>query len=397
MALAATLALLAGCSSSNSNNGSSANSPIEVGAICTTTGPLSFAESCQAAQAVFNEVNAAGGINGHKISYTYEDDAESFSKAASAGLDLIDRHNVVALVGGSNAFGCSANLSLIAKSKVYSISGLGVDAGCWQTPYDTPVNNGPFLGYLVSLEYLAVQLHEQPVCTMITNVGGSAVQSARNALAAFTKISGVPVKTAALWTPGANLTPLVTDWANAGCKGVVMVGTNPVFVGIMRTAATQGLLQKITWLGLTTALSPTVSSELGSTANGMYINSEFDPWPTSSLPAVKQFNALAAKDHFLDDSTAEAGFTAATVFVNIVKGIKGPITRDSVGAALKAARNVSTDQLTAKPFSWGQFNLSSKFLKLENGKFVATDDKWYTVNASDALIHDVVTGTPVTP
>jgi branched-chain amino acid transport system substrate-binding protein len=404
VSLATVTLVTAGCSlgasSSSAASGSSsaaaaANSPIPVGAICTTTGPITFTESCQAAQAVFNEVNASGGIHGHKIDYTYENDGSSFSTAASAGLDLIDTKNVVALVGGSNLYGCSANLAAMAKSKVYAIDGLGVDQGCWESSYNTPVNNGPLLGYLVSLEYLAVDLHIRPVCTMVNDQTSAAVKSDENAIAAFTKISGVKVKSVALWTPGANLTPLVAQWVSAGCKGVVMIGTDPVFVGFMRTAASQDLLHKITFLGLTTALSGTVASELGSTANGMYINSEFEPWPTSTIPAVNEFNRLAAKDHFLDDSTAEAGYTAATVFVKILDGINGPITRASVGAAMTAANDVSTEGLTATPFTWGQFNLSSQFLQLENGKFVKTNAEWYTVHAAASLIHDVVTSTPV--
>lgn len=401
----ATAALLtAGCSLGSSSSSSSAasgsstsasTSPIPVGAICTTTGPTTFTESCQAAAAVFDQVNAAGGIHGQKIDYTYENDAASFSTGASAGLDLIDNKNVVALVGGSSLFGCSANLSAVAKAKVYAIEGLGVDQGCWETPYNTPVNNGPLLGYLVSLEYLAVDKHITSLCTMVNDQTPAAVKSDENAIAAFTEISGISVKSVALWTPGANLTPLIAQWSSAGCKAVVMIGTDPVFVGLMRTAASENLLHKITFLGLTTALSGTVASELGSTANGMYINSEFEPWPTGTSAAVTQFNQLAAKYHFEDDSTAEAGYTAATVFVKILEGIKGPITRASVGAALVAAKDVSTDGLTAAPFTWGQFNLSSQFLQLENGKFVNTDGKWYTVNASASLIHDVVTSTPV--
>jgi branched-chain amino acid transport system substrate-binding protein len=48
--------------------------PIKVGAIVTQTGAINFAASAQGTKAYFDMVNAAGGVNGHKIQLDLRDD-----------------------------------------------------------------------------------------------------------------------------------------------------------------------------------------------------------------------------------------------------------------------------------------------------------------------------------
>ncbi|MEJ7653418.1 MAG: ABC transporter substrate-binding protein, partial [Chloroflexia bacterium] len=66
---------LSSCSASGTGTtGSSSKEPIVVGSINALSGPATFSEASQAAKAVFDEVNATGGIQGRQIKYEITDD-----------------------------------------------------------------------------------------------------------------------------------------------------------------------------------------------------------------------------------------------------------------------------------------------------------------------------------
>ncbi|MGG7178716.1 ABC transporter substrate-binding protein [Clostridium paraputrificum] len=98
--LASTMAitLLAGCSSGSSDQGDT----IKIGAI----GPLSgeaatYGISVQnGAKLLEKEVNDAGGINGKKIQFVFEDDQNDSNSAKQAFNKLVDKDKVVAILGG---------------------------------------------------------------------------------------------------------------------------------------------------------------------------------------------------------------------------------------------------------------------------------------------------------
>ena len=80
---------------------------IKLGAISSLTGQLQFPETRQAAKAVFDDVNAHGGIDGKKISYLVEDDKGTPAVAAQAARRLVDQEGVVGLVGGTSLASCA--------------------------------------------------------------------------------------------------------------------------------------------------------------------------------------------------------------------------------------------------------------------------------------------------
>ena len=86
---------------------SCAGGTIKVGAVSTMTGPADFSEVPKAAQAAFDQFNAAGGVNGCKIDYTISDDKADPQVAAQAARDLIDNKEVVAMVGGASLLECA--------------------------------------------------------------------------------------------------------------------------------------------------------------------------------------------------------------------------------------------------------------------------------------------------
>src|SRR5437868_10940571 len=91
---------LAACADDGADSGSDSG-PINVGSVSTLSGPVTFPEASQAARAVFDEVNAGGGIKGRKIAYTTADDKGDPASAALAARDLIQNKKAVSLAGGA--------------------------------------------------------------------------------------------------------------------------------------------------------------------------------------------------------------------------------------------------------------------------------------------------------
>jgi branched-chain amino acid transport system substrate-binding protein len=109
--------VLAACSSSGASGGSGGEirlgaSNVLSGAIASVCKPIT-----DGANAWFKSVNAAGGINGHKIDYTVLDDAYDPARAAANGRKLVSDH-VLALVGGCGTANEQAAYTVASKSDV---------------------------------------------------------------------------------------------------------------------------------------------------------------------------------------------------------------------------------------------------------------------------------------
>lgn len=340
-------------------------------------------------------MNDHGGVNGHPINYSIVDSANSPSTSAQVATRLVDQTKVAAIVGSDDLYACTTSNKLFQSSGTFVLDGLGIDPACWQTPNDTPVNNGPFFGYVVSAYFLAKVLHKSSLCAMVANISNARAID-NNVFKVIHTIIGQTVKQI-LYTPGQDLTPVVTQTAADGCKALIMVGNTATFTSMMKTAQLQGHTNgQITWMGLTTGYTQQAQQDLAN-VKGYWVNSEMLPWSLSSSD-LTQYKALQKKYKFSLDSSAECGYLAAKVFVEALKTIKGPITRTSVGNALKGLKDASTFGLTGKPFTWGVYNLSSMFLQLKAGKWIpygGPQGKWYHVPATKAEVHSVVSGQPL--
>ena len=120
--------------------------PIVVASVNALSGAASFPEASQAAKAVFDEFNDAGGLDGRMIEYTILDDKADPATAAPASA-----REVVAepRVGSARRVGEPARLRdqrrvLRAAGHPLSIQGTGVDQVCFDNANISPVNVGPF-------------------------------------------------------------------------------------------------------------------------------------------------------------------------------------------------------------------------------------------------------------
>jgi branched-chain amino acid transport system substrate-binding protein len=355
--------------------------PIKVGAVSSLTGPMNWPESTAIARAVFDSVNAEGGIGGRKIEYIVEDDKFDPAVSGAAAHRLVDDQGVVGMVGSASVMECAVNAQYYIRSNIVSIPGTGIDPICFRTPNIAPVNTGPYLGIAVSLYYAATRLKLDHLCAFSPAVP-SAKLGTDAAMALIKKLTGQTLLIDDRTVQGGDdLTQFVLKAQRAGCKAVLYAGQEPQVIAWMRAVKEQNVTG-ITWMTLTSAYTDKVAEVLGADGEGMYANSEFEPYLSSS-PALDDWKNLSKEAKLPLSSFSEGGYVAATIFVHVLKSIKGEITRDSVTAAFRTLTDYKTPMI-GTPFIFGpgkahQPNHSSKMLRLHNGKWEVVTPEFVTL------------------
>ena len=353
--------------------------PIRVGNVSSLTGAGLFPEASVAAKAVFDRVNASGGIGGRPIELIIEDDGGTPEGAATAGRKLVEQDDVVAMVGSASVLECAVNSAFYAEQGVYSIQGTGVDPLCFLSSNISPVNTGPFAGITVSLYYASETLALDRVCNINLFVIPDLAPAFDGAVARWESLTG---KSLTFRVKAATLeddpTPLMLQARDAGCESVVIDGVEPHALAVGRAIDAQDL-GDIVWIGLTSYYTDAIASQLGSAGNGLRANSEFEPYGSDS-PVLDDWKALMTSAGVPLTSFAQGGYLAATIFVEALEGIDGEITRGSVAEAMLNLEPYETP-LLGTPYTFGPGdahapNQASKFVELQDGQWVTAADDW---------------------
>jgi branched-chain amino acid transport system substrate-binding protein len=352
--------------------------PIILGAVGSNTGVDIFPEPMKAAQAVFDEVNKAGGINGHPIQYLVEDDGDTAEGAAAAAKRLVEDKKVLAMVGGGSIVDCATNAKYYVEKKMFSMPGA---AACVEAATFSPVNTGPFLGTLMTFNYMADVMKAEPLCMASLNVGLTPVFK-DVFIPLWEKTTGKKLKALILTEPNEDLTSAVTKSKSEGCKGVVLAYTEPNIIAYFQQAKAQGLTDgSIKYGMLTSGYSDTVLSKIKDIGGeGTVTNSEWSPYlgdddKSAEMLAFKQ----TMKDAGLQlTSFGQGGYLAAKIMVEALKQVKGDYTQDSVTAAMTGISY--TSPMFGAPYKFTPFiagaqgNTSSKIVEIKGGKWVTASD-----------------------
>ncbi|MFV0434585.1 MAG: ABC transporter substrate-binding protein [Leucobacter sp.] len=376
-AVAAALAVAALAVTGCSAGGGDDDSPIRIGGVSSVTGPVPFPDIPAAAAAVFDRVNAEGGIDGRQIDYLSEDDAADPALASQAGRRLVDEENVVALAGSASMVDCSANAALYAQRGVVSIPGTGVDVACFNSANIAPVNTGPFESYTSLLYYASEELKAEKVCAIILGLPGL-TEGYLASIDRWKEITGKDVAmTDTSVTFGDDPTPAILAAKSADCDAVVFNSTEPIATSFMGTVKQQGLLDEMQWLTITAAYTEAAISTLqDQNTLGLYVNSEFLPF-TGDDPALDDWRKTLTDADVPLTSLSVGGYVSATILVDVLKSIEGPITRESVTEAFRNLDDLE-NPLLGMPFTFGEAdvhnpNRASQIVQ-------ATDDGWAVVS-----------------
>jgi ABC-type branched-subunit amino acid transport system substrate-binding protein len=155
-AIAGAALLTAACGGNTSPVTATASAPgitpttVLIGSDQALSGPAApgFDEIAPASSAFFSYVNARGGINGRKITYTVRDNAYDPNRAASADRQLVSQDGVFAIF---NAFGNPTHAAAVDGLNSQGVPDLFVDSGCgcWNEPRQRPETFGFETSYTV--------------------------------------------------------------------------------------------------------------------------------------------------------------------------------------------------------------------------------------------------------
>lgn len=382
LAAATTLALFA-LASPASAKPTCAGGVIKVGAVSTITGVADFSEVPKATKAAFEQMNAKGGIEGCKIDYTIEDDKGDPQVAAQAARSLIDNKGVVAMVGSGSLLDCQVNAQTYQRKNVLSIQGLGVDSACFNSPSVSPVNVGPFTLTTAMAYYAAKTLGTQKLCGFFIILGGTQ-EAYKQALANWEKISGKKVHLIDLTVPiQGDLTPYLLKARDAGCDAVVNNGVEPNVVQWVKTADAQKITG-INWLFLAPAYTVQVAKALADSKQPVYAGTEWEPYTEAGSPANQSWIAsMKAADRPLT-AFSQGGYLAANVFAEVIRGMNGPVTNETVAKALRGMREPLKFPIAGSPWIFGPGNAhapmqSTKVMKLDGGAWKVMTPEWVTL------------------
>src|ERR1022692_93773 len=382
-AVGGTAVLLTAACGSSSGTSNSASAPgvtattVTIGSTQPLTGPAAagYSEIAPAANAYFKYVNAHGGVNGRKITYTYLDDQYNPTSTATQTRKLVLQDHVFAMF---QALGTPTHLSVVSYLNSEHVPDLFVASGCncwnnasqypdtfgWQPNYTIEgkvlgqyiVQNFPskkigfFLqgpndefgadglaGVMDSLQGKGLSVDSTPAYYTPTAAGAMAVGAAIAGLQA----QGVQVIVSFS-------VPLFTAIAEASAAGlnyhaqfvVSNVGSDPpTLAGIL----TGGALGKKLPAGL-----------IGGTISDTYL----PLLTTSTNPWVTLFKSIEATyaPSLPWDGNVEYGMSEAFTFVQALKAAGQNPTRASIVAAVESSHWTDGPGLTPYAYSSSDHN-----------------------------------------
>jgi branched-chain amino acid transport system substrate-binding protein len=335
------------------------------------------------AKAVYDRVNADGGIQGRKIQLVVADDQNTPQGATQAARKLVQQDNVVAFAPSASYVDCTANKNFYVQQKVLSLE-FSADPECYDSPNNAPVNPGPFVDTTLTLLYGHDKLGLTKQCII---QGVSATRDKANvSLDQYEKISGdtMPYRELSVPPNVTDFTPYLLKAKAKGCESVTTPGGSqqaPAFTAQMKAQGMQNTVLMLSGGSLDPAIAKAVAK------NGIkqaYAPSEFEPFGEPS-EANADWEALANANKVPINTFTQGAYLAATYMVDVLKSIKGNIDRESVTKALYDMKPIS-NPMVGTPFRFGKSknhvaNRSVRIMKLDGGAWVPAEDTFTSLPA----------------
>ncbi|NUT96920.1 MAG: ABC transporter substrate-binding protein [Saccharothrix sp.] len=367
-----TASALTGCGSGDDT--------IRIGAIAGLTGQFITAEVVKTAQQVFDDANAKGGVDGKKIEYIVKDDAGNPQRTAQVARELADA-GVVAMAGSASFTDCDVNEAFYRQARISSVMAVAATPKCFQSPTIAPVNVGPFTLMTAVLLHASQKLGDKKICNFTVVLPGGE-EAVRVALERWEQLSGLKLLVNDLTVPqSGDLTPYLLQAKQAGCEAVLFNPAESLVVPWLQAAKTQGM-DDVDFLLLAPAYTDSVAKAVGGLGLNVYAGSEFEPFTSDSL-ANKGWRATVTRADAQATAFSQGGYLAAKFTVEVLKSVKGEVTRDSVNAALRNMTPIE-DPMLGTPWEFGPGeshapNQGSKIVRLTGLRWVVVDDTFITV------------------
>ncbi len=357
---------VAACSSSGSSTSSPAStgasaspavaastatgSPINIGVIQpTNTAIYNAGDEVAAVRAAALAVNAAGGINGHKVVVDYCNNQDDPNITAACVRQMIS-DKVVELAAGIDILGPSMVQSLSAAG-IPVVDEDALSLGEMTAPTAFPLNGGIPAAMAVAT-YVAAQRGYKKIL-LVANSGNPFETTFEAAVSGTAKRYGLAYAGVVDFPVSgiSDFSPYAAKIVNSGADIVdVSLAINQEVPLIEAVRALGSKVQFITGSGAFTDADITQDA---STVNGLYIVNDVPPVNAATearFPMIKTFVAQVKAEAATGDSDANVSTMRSFALrvwdgleaqFQIMKGMKGPITAATYLAALNSAENVS--------------------------------------------------------
>jgi branched-chain amino acid transport system substrate-binding protein len=381
--------VLVGCSSAGSHGNTTAQGPgsasvasqsaIPVGVIGSYSGPeaSNVAPSRPTIEAWADSVNAAGGINGHKIRLYVDDDQGNVQTSVQMVKQLVEQDHVVALVAEASSSGDAAWAGYVTKAGIPVVGGITQDV-----PFITSQDFFASAGNLIASFYgtAAVAAQAGPrfgelYCAEITACAG--VLPILDAVGKGTGVKIAYSNSAA--AAAADYTADCVGLKNAGVQSYGLALASTVLRRVHDQCVQQGLSAPVI---VTNAIDSSFLAD--PSFNGTQLVEAVHPFWDDSTPAGKAMHAALAKYAPSVGSPAmplngqvSLAWSAGLLFEAAVKGAgPGPITPASIKRGLYSLKADTLGGFTAPlTFTPGEPNLINCYytFEIKGGQFTAPD------------------------
>jgi ABC-type branched-subunit amino acid transport system substrate-binding protein len=351
-----------------------------IGLTGALTGPPSstYAPAVDALRIYIDGVNAAGGVNGHKINLILEDDGAQPSKAAANAKKLISQDNAVLLLNASLS---STYAPTIAESKNSNVPLLFASSVCPKSVYP-PAEALQFCttGFAANYDSQATLDFVKATAKGAVKIGFSAMAIPLSrgeidyAEELSKKMGMTPVDKEVIPPPTADYTPFATklkdanpDWVYSWAPWVTQVRT------------LEGL-RKLGWQGNYVAWGHLeAEAELMRLKDAKFYTMNSNAMFQDGLPIQKEIEEAAKKANSkYPAATMAEGWIAGMVIEAALKGAGWPATPAKVQASMENLK-VDTKGLRGGPIVWTKDNhfrtqLYYRVYHFEGGKIAKVQD-----------------------
>src|ERR1700744_3472356 len=288
---------------------------------------------------VFDQVNAAGGINGRKIKYVVEDNQYQIPRSVQAANKLINRDGVFFMVANG---GTPMNNAVMPEQLAKGVANIFPLTSA-RSMYE-PLNHLKFgLGSSyydqtrAGLKYFVEQRHKTKICTMAqdTDFGRDVTDGVKDQL----KVENMTLAGETLHKPtDTDFSASAARMQDAKCDFLVLGSIVRDSVQIISA------VRKIGWnvdmMGQAPSYDEAVATAPGGTTNGFYsMTPMLFVTEGATSPAVKAFDDAYSKEFGkAPNFSAQIGYTGAQVVVQALKNAGKDLTADSFVAGLESIK-----------------------------------------------------------
>jgi branched-chain amino acid transport system substrate-binding protein len=363
-AVALLTAAVAACSSgssgtSASGGGTAAPSTIKLGLIADLTGPFSssFTTAEKGIQAYVDMVNAAGGINGHKLSYVVADTTSTITGAQTAAQELVQRNGVFAVVDDSAAF--SGAETYLLQQGIPAVGG-AFDGPEWNDPKNTNLFASTGVTDYNSVNAAVGQFMKAQGVTVCGAVGYPNATAGPSAVAVVKSCTADGLKNGYLNTQvpvgSTDVGAIALAIQKAGVNGIVLpvvVSTGFALLGALKQL---GVKLKVAMLSTGYGGDLLASSAAVEAGQGYMFSSVGQPVEANTAATQKMAAALAKVGVTSTPTFAEQESYIATAAIAAgLKAAGANVTQKSFDTALRSVHNFNADGL----LSPGEVNFSN--------------------------------------